>query len=244
MNTCETTLTDPARVAEPPMHLSLRSVGIILVVLIGWSTSSRAQSAPTLSPPVAQGSTDVPYPPDAQGDAFVVLELVVDIDGSVVRALVKEGAEPFAEQALRAVLTWRFVPARRGSSPVAARIRARVEFHQEEAAATSSATDAATPAPSAPAAATVTTEEAEAVEVTVRGAKHEIRQTTLSATDFREMPGAFGDPFRAIEALPGVTPVVSGLPFFYIRGAPPNDNAYFVHGIRVPLLFHVGIAQG
>ncbi len=58
------------------------------------------------------------------------------------------------------------------------------------------------------------------------------------------MPGAFGDPFRAIEALPGVTPVISGLPFFYIRGAPPNDNAYFVDGIRVPLLFHVGIGEG
>ena len=213
------------------------------MVLVAWSTSALAQSAPALSPPVAQGSTDVPYPPDAQGDAVVVLELVVDTDGSVVRALVKEGAEPFSEQARRAVLTWRFLPARRGNSPVPARIRARVEFHQE-AAATSSATDAPTPAPSAPAPAAVTTEEVEAVEVTVRGARHEIGQTTLSAIDVREMPGAFGDPFRAIEALPGVTPVVSGLPFFYIRGAPPNDNAYFVDGIRVPLLFHVGIGQG
>ena len=58
------------------------------------------------------------------------------------------------------------------------------------------------------------------------------------------MPGAFGDPFRAIEALPGVTPLVSGLPYFYIRGAPPNDNGYYIDGIRVPLLFHVGIGQG
>jgi hypothetical protein len=81
-------------------------------------------------------------------------------------------------------------------------------------------------------------------EVTVRGPRHEIGQTTLSATDVREMPGAFGDPFRAIEALPGVIPVVSGLPFFYIRGAPPNDNEYLVDGIRVPLLFHVGIGEG
>ena len=82
------------------------------------------------------------------------------------------------------------------------------------------------------------------VEVSVHGTRREIGQTRLSATDVREMPGAFGDPFRAIEALPGVAPVVSGLPFFYIRGAPPNDNAYFVDGIRVPLLFHVGIGEG
>jgi hypothetical protein len=58
------------------------------------------------------------------------------------------------------------------------------------------------------------------------------------------MPGAFGDPFRAIEALPGVFPLVSGLPYFYIRGAPPNDNNYTVDGIRVPLLFHVGVGEG
>ena len=44
-------------------------------------------------------------------------------------ATVVEGAEPFAEQAQRAALTWRFAPARRGDTPVAARIRARVEFH-------------------------------------------------------------------------------------------------------------------
>jgi hypothetical protein len=58
------------------------------------------------------------------------------------------------------------------------------------------------------------------------------------------MPGAFGDPFRAIEALPGVTPLVSGIPYFYIRGAPPNDNGFFVDGVRVPSLFHVGIGEG
>jgi hypothetical protein len=80
--------------------------------------------------------------------------------------------------------------------------------------------------------------------VNVYGTRKEIGQTTLTATDVREMPGAFGDPFRAIEALPGVVPVVSGLPFFYIRGAPPNDNGYYVDGIRVPLLFHVGIGEG
>ncbi len=78
----------------------------------------------------------------------------------------------------------------------------------------------------------------------VHGGRREIGQTTLLATDVREMPGAFGDAFRAIDALPGVLPLVSGLPFFYIRGAPPNNNGYYIDGIRVPLLFHVGIGEG
>ncbi|HYQ16672.1 MAG TPA: TonB-dependent receptor, partial [Polyangiaceae bacterium] len=52
------------------------------------------------------------------------------------------------------------------------------------------------------------------------------------------MPGAFGDAFRAIEALPGVVPIVSGLPYFYVRGAPPGNIGYFFDGIPVPFLYH------
>src|SRR5258708_5502875 len=105
------------------MPLSLRAAGVILAVLLAWTRSALAQDTSALSPPVAQSSTDVPYPADGQGDAVVLLELLVDKDGSVARALVIEGVEPFAEQARRAALTWRFVPAHRGASPVAARIR-------------------------------------------------------------------------------------------------------------------------
>src|SRR5207244_3014172 len=78
-------------------------------------------------------------------------------------------------------------------------------------------------------------------DVTVSGDRREPGRTaTLSRAEVREIPGAFGDPFRAVESLPGVTPIVSGLPFFYIRGAPPGNAGYFLDGIRVPLLFHVG----
>lgn len=63
--------------------------------------------------------------------------------------------------------------------------------------------------------------------------------SSFSAADLRRLPGAFGDPFRAIEALPGVTPVASGLPYFLIRGAPPGHVGYFIDGIRVPQLYHL-----
>jgi TonB family protein len=196
-----------------------------------------------------QSSTEVPYPAGGQGDATVLLELEIDRDGRVSSAVLIEGEEPFAAQARRAALGWTFTPARRGDVTVAARIRARVTFHQEPPA------DAAGPTVTGPGGAPPPTTTAPAPpesgvslevpeEIHVRGARREIGQTTLSAQDVREMPGAFGDPFRAIEALPGVVPVVSGLPFFYIRGAPPNDNAYLIDGIRVPLLFHVGIGEG
>jgi TonB-dependent Receptor Plug Domain/Gram-negative bacterial TonB protein C-terminal len=204
---------------------------------------------PSPTSPVVQGSTEVPYPPGANGDAVVLLELTVETDGTVSNATAIDGVEPFAGQARRAVLAWRFLPARRGGTPIAARIRARVDFHQEHPTAVPSTLSPAArvapgSAPAAPSPLGTAAAHEMPEEVEVRGVRHEIGETTLSASDVREMPGAFGDPFRAIEALPGVAPVVSGLPFFYIRGAPPNDNAYFVDGIRVPLLFHVGIGEG
>ncbi len=83
---------------------------------------------------------------------------------------------------------------------------------------------------------------ADPTEITVLGQRPEpSRSVGLSRQEVRELPGAFGDPFRAVEALPGVTPIVTGLPFFFIRGAPPGNAGYFLDGVRVPLLFHVGV---
>jgi len=59
-------------------------------------------------------------------------------------------------------------------------------------------------------------------EILVLGERAPTRHR-LGRAEVREMPGAFGDPFRAIEALPGVVPLVSGLPYFYVRGAPPGN---------------------
>ncbi|MCC6525332.1 MAG: TonB-dependent receptor [Polyangiaceae bacterium] len=82
--------------------------------------------------------------------------------------------------------------------------------------------------------------EAEApIEVEVEGVKHPPSVSSLTRNEVRQLPGAFGDPFRAIEIMPGVTPIVSGLPFFYVRGAPPGNVGYFLDGVRVPYLFHV-----
>ncbi|HEY5147580.1 MAG TPA: TonB-dependent receptor plug domain-containing protein, partial [Polyangiaceae bacterium] len=92
------------------------------------------------------------------------------------------------------------------------------------------------PAPSAPPASVTPVE-----EVNVRGKRAEIAETQLGGAEVRQLPGAFGDAFRAIEALPGVTPIVSGLPFFFVRGAPPGDVGYFIDGVRVPLLYHLAL---
>ena len=74
--------------------------------------------------------------------------------------------------------------------------------------------------------------------VEVRGTPAGAGTPTLSRAQARELPGAFGDPLRAVDSLPGVVPTISGLPVFFIRGAPPASVGYVVDGVEVPLLFH------
>lgn len=59
--------------------------------------------------------------------------------------------------------------------------------------------------------------------------------------EIRDVPGAFGDPFRALEAMPGVTPVATGVPYVYVRGAPPASSLYVYDDLPLPMLFHLGI---
>ncbi|MET0384725.1 MAG: hypothetical protein ABW321_02140 [Polyangiales bacterium] len=63
----------------------------------------------------------------------------------------------------------------------------------------------------------------------------------LELAEMRDLPGAFGDPFRAIDALPGVVPLFSGLPYVYVRGSPPTGSLYFYDGIQLPSLYHLAI---
>jgi len=76
------------------------------------------------------------------------------------------------------------------------------------------------------------------VEVTVQGQRAAPGAEPITRASARELPGAFGDPLRALESEPGVTPIVSGLPYFFVRGAPPASVGIFIDGIEVPLLYH------
>jgi hypothetical protein len=80
--------------------------------------------------------------------------------------------------------------------------------------------------------------DAEPTTVEVRGQPRGVGTPALSRAQARELPGAFGDPLRAVDALPGVVPTISGLPIFFIRGAPPASVGYVVDGVEVPLLYH------
>jgi hypothetical protein len=99
----------------------------------------------------------------------------------------------------------------------------------------------------APPAAAKPKKEVEEVVVTGRRPEADPKTPTehrMTHDEVRVVPGAFGDPFRAIDILPGVVPIISGLPYFYIRGAPPSAVGYYVDEVRVPYLFHFGLGPG
>lgn len=211
-------------------------------------SSDAEAAAPAIIPPKPVGNVEVRYPEGATGDCVVLLHLLVTADGSVEDAVAVSGDEPFVTVARDAALSWRFEPALRAGKPVAARIRFEVKFVQPAPAPNfAPEPDAsATPAPNPSASPTAGAQPPPPsprlpVSVFVHGEKPPPAVRSFTRAEVRQLPGAFGDPFRALEALPGVTPIVSGIPFFFVRGAPPGNVGYYLDGIRVPLLYHVAL---
>lgn len=198
---------------------------------VGLPLRSHAEASRAIVPPRRLDSSEVPYPSQGQGDASVLLVLTVDATGKVTDVVVRQGSPPFADAAVAAVRRWRFAPATREDEPIAARISANISFHAPPPEI------APPPPPPPPARRNVPKPP---VEIFVKGEREEPSTIHIPRSETQLVPGAFGDPFKIVEALPGMAPWLSGLPYYYVRGSPPENVGYFVDGIRVPLLFHVG----
>ena len=236
-----------------PRTLRILTLLLPLTLAVPAGAQGTDQPAPlsNVIPPKLASPAEVAYPPDQTGDDVVLLFLTIDANGAVTQAEARAGRAPFTSIAERAALTWRFEPATRDGNPVASRIRFEVRFAQPQAlpdpvgdtARDVRATPALEPEVTLPppegAPPSTASEPVEPIEVTVYGNRPAVGGVSLGRAEVRQLPGAFGDPFRAIEALPGVTPIVSALPFYYVRGSPPGNVGYFVDGIRVPYLYHL-----
>lgn len=187
-------------------------------------------------------STAVDYPVGAEGDAVVILQFVVDVDGTVRDVEVLAGDEPFASEAVAATRGWIFSPAQRAGRAVPAKIQFEVQFTAvppppPPPPAPVGAEPAAPPAAPPARGGTAEARVEESVEVLVEGERAP-GAVGLTRAEGREIPGSLGDPLRAVEVLPGVSPTISGLPLYYVRGAPPANVGNFIDEIRVPLLYH------
>lgn len=218
----------------------LAACSVALACLFG---AARA-SAQELVPPHLEVEEKAAYPRGAEGETTVLLDVVVDEKGEVEEVDVASGEEPFASAAAAAARRSRFVPASRAGVPIRARIRIATRFVPPAPSAPEAKPPVVVRAPP-PVAPIVPPSAIE--EVIVTGRRDDPRTPTehrMGRAEMRVVPGAFGDPFRAIDVLPGLVPIVSGLPYFYVRGAPPSAVGYYVDEVRVPYLFHFGLGPG
>lgn len=227
---------------------------------LGWlvgawcllAAATAAAAEPIVKPRLLE-SVEAAYPAGAQGAAQVELVALISEEGNVTELDLRSGDEPFVSAARGAVASWKFAPAMRDNVPVKSRVVIKVLFvapsvpkpeptpAAAEPAAAAALPSAATAKPVAPVPSADSPPEPPPVQITVEGERAEdLAAIHIPRGDTRLIPGAFADPFRVVEILPGVAPVLSGLPYFFVRGAPPGDVGYFIDGIRVPLLFHVG----
>jgi TonB family protein len=212
----------------------LALVGLLLLPSIG-AAQSRGQRAQLVAPQ-AIFTPEAPYPEGGTGDTTVLLELNVAEDGSVASSSVQRGEEPFGEAARQGVKRWHYRPATRNGVPVRVGISVTLRFAEPP-----QLIPALPPEKSENATSADEVDDAPVAEVVVRSEpRPEIGGTFIPQEEARQIPGTFADPFRVAEVLPGTAPILSGLPYFFVRGAPPGNVAYLIDGIRVPLLFHVG----
>jgi TonB family protein len=78
-------------------------------------------------------------------------------------------------------------------------------------------------------------------EATVRAEadRTEVSRTSLSGRELTHVPGTFGDPFRVISLLPGVSTATGFLPVPVVRGNSPGTTGVLLDGVRLPMLFHL-----
>jgi outer membrane receptor protein involved in Fe transport len=205
-------------------------------------------------------------PPGLELGSDASLEVMVRVDADGHATLDESELEGPLRAAIEAALAQAvFEPARAHGVAMAARVRLRLSAAKEtppgdaagaaaapvsEAVAQPSAAAPAQPAPaSTPAAAAPAQPAAHepAAQTTptfsarARVAKARANQQRLESEVMRDLPGAFGDPFRVLDTLPGVVLFFSGLPYVYVRGAPPSGTVYYYDDIQVPALFHLAL---
>jgi len=80
----------------------------------------------------------------------------------------------------------------------------------------------------------------EAMVVSADRPEPDISRRSITVKEIQSIPGTFGDPVRVIQNLPGTARAPLGTGLVVVRGSNPEDTAYYIDGIRVPLIYHLG----
>ena len=111
----------------------LRLSALVSAVFVAWPVLAQGPTVthPVITPPTAIQRVEAHYPESAlaTGDHVdVLLELTIDADGHVTKAIVlTSGGTEFDNAAMAAAKSWLFAPAKRNGKPAESRIH--VPFH-------------------------------------------------------------------------------------------------------------------
>ncbi|WNG33018.1 TonB-dependent receptor [Archangium violaceum] len=64
---------------------------------------------------------------------------------------------------------------------------------------------------------------------------------SFESSELHDLAGSWGEPFRALMVMPGVSHIVSGASLPVVRGAAPSSTGFYLDGVRVPQLYHLWI---
>ncbi len=85
-------------------------------------------------------------------------------------------------------------------------------------------------------------EDGDDLEIVIRApvlSKH-TTSVEVDTQDAKRAPGTQGDVLKIVQSLPGVARAAAGSGEVVVWGAAPEDTRVYVHGVRVPLLYHFG----
>lgn len=66
----------------------------------------------------------------------------------------------------------------------------------------------------------------------------EVSRTTLRGREIHRVPGTFSDPYKIVNAMPGVSQAMTLMPLPIVRGTGPSATGLLLDGVPLPLFYH------
>lgn len=209
--------------------------------------------------PEITGFVDVPYPEELIDEGIagsVLLEMIVSETGAVDSVAVVRPLHPLLDTlALNAARQFKFSPAEVGGEPVAVMLQYEYDFTPPKPeAAEEPATDDTADDDTADSTDVAADDSAgdtgdddadvldDSFELTVYG-REEVKEVTrhrLTLAEVKRIPGMANDAVKVVQAMPGVARPRFGGTDVAVRGAPGWASRYYLDGVAVQALYHMG----
>jgi len=197
------------------VRLRFFAAGALALALFSPLTLHAEARAPEVKLPELIAPLAPEYPSNGTRNQRVVLRVTLDTEGKVTGVDVTTGDEPYASAAVRAAQNGRFTPAERAGVFIPATILVAVDFTYSAPTAKPVSQTRVTPRSNAKVAKKELQPALQMVDggpldIVVTAPRVNDTEPAIQRAEARLMAGTFSDPLRAVELLPGTTPLIAG----------------------------------